>query len=261
RRPGRGPGRARGEGAAAHRPQRSRRRDHRALARAGRRHGSGRRPARPRVHVRGLRRRRRRRARHVGDRRHLSEGAGDRDDRGRREERRVVQAGDRETGGRLHTARGSARRADADAARGRRRGPGGEEMRAPGVIVAVAGALALQTTLARFLSGGTVAGDLVLVAVVFVALASGPGPGRVAGTFAGLVQDALSSGIIGIGGLAKTIVGFLSGVIGTQFIVTNSIPRFVVFLGATVLHAVVFMGLYVVLDLRHFGTPYAAVAG
>lgn len=134
-------------------------------------------------------------------------------------------------------------------------------MRAPGVIVAVAGALALQTTLARFLSGGTVAVDLVLVAVVFVALASGPVPGMLAGTFAGLVQDALSSGIIGIGGLAKTIVGFLSGVIGTQFIVTNSIPRFVVFLGATVLHAVVFMGLYVVLDLRHFGTPYAAVAG
>ena len=30
--------------------------------------------------------------------------------------------------------------------------------------------------------------------------------------------------------------------------------------GATVLHAVVFMGLYVLLDLRHFGTPYAAVA-
>ena len=35
----------------------------------------------------------------------------------------------------------------------------------------------------------------------------------------------------------------------------------VVFLGATLLHAVIFMGLYVLLDLRHFGTPYAAVAG
>jgi len=39
------------------------------------------------------------------------------------------------------------------------------------------------------------------------------------------------------------------------------LPRFVVFFGATVLHAIVFMGLYVLLDLRHFGTPYAAVAG
>jgi rod shape-determining protein MreD len=134
-------------------------------------------------------------------------------------------------------------------------------MRAAGVIVAVALALALQTTLARFFVRGPVAVDLVLVAVVYVALTSGPVSGLLAGTLAGLVQDALSSGIIGIGGLAKTIVGFFAGVIGTQFIVANSLPRFVVFFAATVAHAVVFMGLYTVLDIRHFGTPYGAVAG
>jgi rod shape-determining protein MreD len=122
-------------------------------------------------------------------------------------------------------------------------------------------ALALQTTLARFLVRGAAAIDLVLVVVVYVALTSGPATGLLTGTFAGLVQDALSYGIIGIGGLAKTIVGFLAGVVGTQFIVANSLPRFVVFFGATVVHAVVFMGLYELLDLRQFGTPYAAVAG
>ena len=53
------------------------------------------------------------------------------------------------------------------------------------------------------------------------------------GTFAGLVQDALSSGVIGIGGLAKTIVGFLAGIVGTQFIVAQSASRFVVFFLAT----------------------------
>ena len=134
-------------------------------------------------------------------------------------------------------------------------------MKAAGVILAVVAALALQTTLARFLVRGAAAIDLVLVVVVYVALISGPATGLLTGTFAGILQDALSHGIIGIGGLAKTIVGFLAGVIGTQFIVANSLPRFVVFFGATVLHAVVFMGLYVVLDVRHFGTPYAAVAG
>jgi rod shape-determining protein MreD len=128
------------------------------------------------------------------------------------------------------------------------------------VIVAVAAALALQTTAARFLVRGSFAVDLVLVVVVFVALTSGPAAGLLSGAFAGLVQDALSSSIIGIGGLAKTLVGFLAGIIGTQFIVTASLPRFVVFFGATVLHAVVFMGLYVLLDRRHFGEPYAAVA-
>lgn len=133
-------------------------------------------------------------------------------------------------------------------------------MKTAGVILAVALAVALQTTLARFLVRGT-AVDLVLVAVVYVALSLGPVPGLMAGTFAGLVQDALSSGIIGIGGLAKSVVGFLSGVIGTQFIVAHSLPRFIVFFAATVVHAIVFMGLYTLLDIRHFGAPYATVGG
>jgi len=134
-------------------------------------------------------------------------------------------------------------------------------VRAVAIIVAVAVALALQTTLSRFVVRSTFAVDLVLVVVVYVALTGGPANGLLTGTFAGLVQDALSgTGVIGIGGLAKTIVGFLAGIIGSQFIVAQPLPRFVVFFGATVLHAVVFMGLYVLLDLRHFGTPYAAVA-
>ena len=96
--------------------------------------------------------------------------------------------------------------------------------------------------------------------MLFRSLTSGPGTGLLAGTFAGLVQDALSSPVIGIGGLAKTIVGFLAGVVGTQFIVSQSLPRFVVFFAASVVHAAIFMGLYTLLDIRHFGTPFAAVA-
>ena len=134
-------------------------------------------------------------------------------------------------------------------------------MKTAGVILAIALALVLQTTLTRFIVRGTVAVDLVLVVVVYVALSSGSVTGLLAGTVAGLIQDSLSTGLIGIGGLAKTLVGFLSGIIGTQFIVTASLPRFVVFFGATLLHAFVFMGLYMLLDLRHFGAPYAAVAG
>ena len=53
--------------------------------------------------------------------------------------------------------------------------------------------------------------DLVLVAVVYVALVHGAAAGILAGTFGGLVQDAVSSGILGIGGLAKTLVGFTVG--------------------------------------------------
>jgi rod shape-determining protein MreD len=134
-------------------------------------------------------------------------------------------------------------------------------VKAARIILAVAVALALQTTLARYVVRGSIALDLVLVVVVYVALTSGSGAGLLTGAFAGLVQDALSSDVIGIGSLAKTIVGFLAGIIGTQFIVARPLPRFVVFFAATLLHAVVFMGLYVLLDLRHFGTPIGAVAG
>lgn len=134
-------------------------------------------------------------------------------------------------------------------------------MRFAKVILGLVAALALQTTVAGLAIRGTAALDLVLIVVVYVALTSGPVVGLLAGSAAGLVQDTLSSGILGIGGLAKTIVGFAAGIFGTQFIVTASFPRFVVFVLATVLHAAVFMGLYVLLELRHFPDPYTAVLG
>jgi rod shape-determining protein MreD len=133
-------------------------------------------------------------------------------------------------------------------------------VKAAGIVLAVTAALALQTTLARYLRGPA-AVDLVVVAVIAVALTWGPVAGLLTGTFAGLVQDAMTTGVIGIGGLAKSLVGFLSGVIGTQFIVAQPLPRFLVFFAATLLHTLVFMGLYVLLELRQFGTSYGAAAG
>ena len=132
-------------------------------------------------------------------------------------------------------------------------------MRAAGVLIAIALALALQTSLARFLVGGTAALDLVLVVVVYVALTSGPVTGMFAGSAAGIVQDALSSGTVGIGGLANAIVGFGAGVIGQQFIVTAAFPRFVMFIVATLVHSALFMGMYVLLGLKEFPSPWAAV--
>jgi rod shape-determining protein MreD len=133
-------------------------------------------------------------------------------------------------------------------------------VKAIGIVIAVVAALALQTTLAKYVRGSA-AVDLVLVVVVYVALTYGPVAGLMTGTVGGLVQDAMTTGILGIGGLAKTVVGFLAGIIGTQFIVAQSLPRFVVFFAATLLHSLVFVGLYVLLDLRHFGTPYTAAVG
>lgn len=101
----------------------------------------------------------------------------------------------------------------------------------------------------------------MLIVVVFVAIKSGPVTGLLAGTVAGLIQDALAGGILGIGGMAKTIVGFLAGVLGTQFIVTAPLPRFLLLLVATGLHAALYMGLYTALNLRQFSAPYPAIVG
>ena len=128
-------------------------------------------------------------------------------------------------------------------------------------LAAIVAALALQTTLAGLVFRGTAALDLVLVVVIYFSLVSGPATGVLAGSVAGLIQDSLSSGILGIGGLAKTIVAFLAGLIGTQFIVTAPLPRFLVFVLGTALHAAIFMGLYVLLDLRQFPNPYGGIAG
>lgn len=138
-------------------------------------------------------------------------------------------------------------------------------MKAGASLLAIAIALALQTTLTRFAIGGTGALDVVLVAVIYVALTTGPVGGMLAGTVAGLIQDALSSGVIGVGGLAKLIVGFFVGVIGQQFIMTAPLPRLVMFLGATALHAVVFVGLYAgmnaALNVPMFPVSWRALAG
>jgi rod shape-determining protein MreD len=108
------------------------------------------------------------------------------------------------------------------------------------------------------MAGGTRV-NLVLVAVVYVGLAFGAVTGLLAGTAGGLAQDALAGGIVGVGGLSKTIVGFLVGVLGAQFIVSQPVPRFVMFVGATFVHELCFQALYALVESRVFTIQYSAV--
>jgi rod shape-determining protein MreD len=138
-------------------------------------------------------------------------------------------------------------------------------VKAAWVLLALTAALALQTTVARFTIGAGTPFDLVLVAVVYVGLTWGSMAGLLAGTAGGLAQDALSGGIIGVGGLAKSVVGFFVGAVGSQFILAEPLPRFVVFFAATAVHAACFLGLYALIDVRDgaapfFGAPAGAVA-
>jgi len=126
------------------------------------------------------------------------------------------------------------------------------------VILGLASALTAQATLSGLFMGATLAVNLVLVAVVYIALAYGALTGLLAGALGGLVQDAVAGGIIGIGGLTKTLIGFLVGVLGAQFNLSSTVPRLVMFAAATFVHELVFHGLQAIVG-RPFGLKWSAV--
>jgi rod shape-determining protein MreD len=133
-------------------------------------------------------------------------------------------------------------------------------VRTAAAALAIFLSLSLQTTLAFALAGRGTVMDLVLVVAVYVGLVGGPVAGLLAGSAAGLAQDALAGGVVGVGGLAKGLVGFVSGVLATQFIVVGAVHRFVVFFLASLVNAGVFIGFYRLIGPRGVGASWAGVA-
>ena len=132
-------------------------------------------------------------------------------------------------------------------------------MRTAVVIAGIVGAIALQTTLSGLLTGGAIVINLVLVAVVYLALSYGAVTGTLVGMVGGLAQDALAGGIVGIGGMTKTVIGFFVGVLGAQFNLSTTVPRLVMFVAATIVHQVIFEGLHALIGGRPFVLVWSAV--
>ncbi len=109
-------------------------------------------------------------------------------------------------------------------------------MRLPAVLGTVTAGVLAQAFLVRYAVGDRFAFDLVLVAVVYAALRWDARAGLVGGTVGGLLQDVLSGGVAGVGGLAKTLVGGAAGGIGSQFVVTRPHARALIVAGASVVH-------------------------
>jgi rod shape-determining protein MreD len=129
------------------------------------------------------------------------------------------------------------------------------------IALAITVALILQMGLASLsvLNGGGI--DLVLVAVVALALGNGPIVGLLVGAIGGMMQDALGGGIIGIGGISKTLIGFFVGSLSVQLMVVGLAPKFLVFLGASQLNSLFFIGLYLLLGLPMPAFSFVAIAG
>jgi len=127
------------------------------------------------------------------------------------------------------------------------------------VIAGLALALLLQTTLGGMsLQAGTKV-NFVVVAVILIALLLGPVTGLLGGMIGGIAQDAVAGGIVGIGGISKTVVGFAVGVFGAQFIVSQWFPRLVIIIAATFVHELCFQALYALAEAHAVRFHYREV--
>lgn len=129
------------------------------------------------------------------------------------------------------------------------------------VVLTVIVSVVCQAVLARYTIGGSWVFDLVLVGVLFAALQWGPAAGLVAGTIGGLLQDLLSGGIVGVGGLAKTIVGFCAGVVGAQFVLARPQARSIIVAAGTLIHRGLMLALTGLIEQHWPGVSWGTMLG
>lgn len=99
--------------------------------------------------------------------------------------------------------------------------------------LAILVAFIVHTVIGRYFRwlGGSI--DLFTVVAATFGLVHGRMAGIAVGTTAGLIQDAFSGGLFGFNGIAKTTVGYLSGIVGRLIIVRGVWARALFFVAAT----------------------------
>lgn len=123
-------------------------------------------------------------------------------------------------------------------------------------ILAVVLAAALQTILTGIWPLLTMFFDLPLVVVIYYAIAKGPTGALLAGTGAGLMQDALEGTLLGVSALSKALVGYLVGMVGLRFALAPVMSRVLVLAAATVLTRSVELGTLAIMGRRLAYSPY-----
>jgi rod shape-determining protein MreD len=84
--------------------------------------------------------------------------------------------------------------------------------------------------------------DLPLLVTIFFAVARRrPIPGMITGALIGTLQDAWTSHLIGLFGIAKTIVGYLGSSLGVKLDVDNPGSRFLMTFVFVLIHRLVYM--------------------
>jgi len=86
--------------------------------------------------------------------------------------------------------------------------------------------------------------DFPLIIVVYAALQRNSIKAILFGTIAGIVTDALSGGLLGVNGFAKTLVAYIVSEVARRVYMDNLILRIPVLAGACLLNSIVYYGLH-----------------
>lgn len=109
----------------------------------------------------------------------------------------------------------------------------------------------LHLLLVRYMSIGGVTPDLLMILVVWIALATGQLPGTIAGFLVGLLMDGITGDVLGTNALAKTIVGFVAGYFYNEnkvYLTLGHYPALLITLLCAVVHNVVYYFFHVKYD-------------
>lgn len=129
-------------------------------------------------------------------------------------------------------------------------------MKALLAVLAVVGSAVGQAMLSASWPAASIFFDLPLIVVIYYAIAKGPTGALMAGTGAGLLQDALSGTLMGAGALSRASVGYLVGVLGLRFALAPFMSRILVLAAATVLCRFIEVGILAVMGRRLAYSPY-----
>ena len=90
--------------------------------------------------------------------------------------------------------------------------------------------------------------DLPLVVTVYFGLQRAPMLGMLAGTALGIGGDAVASGVLGVGGFAKTLIGYLVAMASVRFALENPLARLAIVALSSAANTVLFIGLNLMLE-------------
>lgn len=115
------------------------------------------------------------------------------------------------------------------------------------IAATIAAALFLQLLLSKYLHFFRYV-DMTLVVTVYVGLQRVPVKGMLTGLAAGLGGDAISGGILGVGGFSKTLIGYIISVASVRLSLENGLIRLLVVVLASIANTLLFVGLYQMLE-------------